>query len=492
MFSRAIKFVVCSYIISAISIGEVRSQIYSGSIEITDYNDLAGGDVIESGFDTFIIIINSLPVNQLPSQLESKAIWFSNGNILKTSSPIIKGVWTGKIIENKVHNQYIIGCSRFLDSIQSIIILRVDNSFVKLDSVEFFPYGGFNGLYDISPYGNRFLICGVASNVPGYNFRSYAGLINNDLSIDTIAQYMDSSLWSVASRIIHYKDKILFSGIGYANAPGFTAQIIMADTNFAIDSVYVLPNKFGSHLSMHPSSVDSVLYIAGRAPTRKIGKQYGDLFVGKWHLRKGLLDTVIFGSYDTTNIEANLSVSANGKFIYFGGNINYDVPPEYGFKQSKYLVAKFDTALNMIWEKRIEVKKSYLFLNKILATSDGGVLLAGNKFDYVENPTLPKRSVYIVKLDSNGGMTTGFSEVQPIRNSFQVYPNPANNLIQIETDRVDEYSFELLNTLGQVVTKRDIKGKGSIPVEHLARGVYIYRIYDKTADICSGKIVLIE
>lgn len=470
-----------------------NTQVNIGSLEIIKNQDLFVYDVVEIGSDTFLTVVNSIPPFGTPDQYVNIVILFTPDSIIDSFSLDKYSSYIVKILQNSDKSGYLLAGSHTLsiDTMsQSVILLKFDNQFQPTDTSEFFPFVAFNGLYDITPHGDRFLICGTATGIPGYNFRSYVGIVNKNLEPDTIRGYPDNELLSLAYHIIPYKDKIIHTGFGYLSHIGLSAQIIVTDTLLSIDSIYRLPYHFGSNVSIINGGEDSTFFVSGRAQPRKISKPYGDLFVGKWHLRKGLIDTVIFGSYDSTNIEVVTGISRFGNYLYFGGTVNYEVPPEFGYRQSKYLVAKFDTNLNLIWQKSFAVENSYLYLNKILATSDGGVLLAGNKFDYVEHPNLPKRSVYIIKLDSNGVVATGLEQDTPKANDFSVYPNPTSGNIIIESSANEKVLFELFSSTGQMVFSRSFVGHAQLTVKHLSSGIYFYQVISKGRIPVSGKLVI--
>lgn len=83
---------------------------------------------------------------------------------------------------------------------------------------------------------------------------------------------------------------------------------------------------------------------------------------------------------------------------------------------------------------------------------------------------------------------TGIEDIP--KEELVVYPNPSNDYIRIETNDNSQPTFiELYDSQGRMVIKEEIPQDKRIQVEHLPRGLYIYKLnYDNT--IKTGKIVL--
>lgn len=69
-------------------------------------------------------------------------------------------------------------------------------------------------------------------------------------------------------------------------------------------------------------------------------------------------------------------------------------------------------------------------------------------------------------------------------NNFKIYPNPASETITIETPSDNqEYTIQLLNSLGQIVLERTTIQHSTFIVQHLSEGVYLVRIIPKNTEI---------
>jgi hypothetical protein len=74
--------------------------------------------------------------------------------------------------------------------------------------------------------------------------------------------------------------------------------------------------------------------------------------------------------------------------------------------------------------------------------------------------------------------TTTFAYPTGIENAaqnlhFQCYPNPAQNILVVETEKANE--FEIVNILGEKVYNAFIRGKENIDISHLPKGIYVIK-----------------
>jgi len=154
---------------------------------------------------------------------------------------------------------------------------------------------------------------------------------------------------------------------------------------------------------------------------------------------------------------------------------------------AKYVILQTDSLLNVRWERFYGEGKYYYELMKVLATKDGGCLLAGTKYNYESG--IEERDIYIIKLDSEGLIVgnTEHSELE-MRESI-VYPNPGTNEIKIRIAAQHPVSlFQLLDMNGKLVKSDNVNGKwGLINTTNLNPGTYIYRITSEQGLFETGK-----
>ena len=143
---------------------------------------------------------------------------------------------------------------------------------------------------------------------------------------------------------------------------------------------------------------------------------------------------------------------------------------------SHYVVLQTDSLLNIRWERFYGDGEYYYELMKVLATKDGGCLLAGTRYEY--NAGVKERDIYLVKLNSEG-LIVGESENPEITmQEALVFPNPGKNEMNVRiAAQYPTSSVSLYDVNGSLVLEQDIHGKwGTINTAFLIPGTYIYRI----------------
>jgi hypothetical protein len=175
--------------------------------------------------------------------------------------------------------------------------------------------------------------------------------------------------------------------------------------------------------------------------------------------------------------------------IYVSGTSNFDYAnPFYSSKKSYFHLVKVNPDLTPRWEYWYG-GDAYYFLYSIAATSDGGCIMVGSRYDYTTQ--LPNRDVYVVKVDENG-LVVKTDELYPglIKEAI-VYPNPGNNEILLHVAVQHRHSlFRLFDMKGRLTLQQLVNGQqGNIDVSHLSPGTYIYQITNSSGLNESGRWV---
>jgi len=179
----------------------------------------------------------------------------------------------------------------------------------------------------------------------------------------------------------------------------------------------------------------------------------------------------------------------NTDSIFAGGTRNLDIYNVYHSNQPSWLMLfQTDSLLNLRWE-RFYGGDAYYVMQKLIATRDGGCLVAGTRFDYQNNEN--KTDIIVLKLNSEG-LLVGQNELQEslLREAI-VYPNPGSEAIQIRLAvQHPEALLELFDSQGKLVLSQQLHEKESlINTAQLPPGTYIYRLSAATGLNESGKWV---
>jgi len=196
------------------------------------------------------------------------------------------------------------------------------------------------------------------------------------------------------------------------------------------------------------------------------------------------------GRKDTLDLPAaNRALDYNNKdSIFIGGTINY-LLYTYPQEPSWYIVIQIDSMLNVRWE-RFYGGDAYYVMYEILATNDGGCLIAGTRYDY-QNATEEELDIHILKLNSQG-LLVGEQNHNTIQvREALVFPNPGTNYLKVRVAaQYTESIFELYDIKGKQVLTKEILGKwGDINTSFLKSGTYVYRIHNNKGLFETGKWV---
>ncbi len=171
--------------------------------------------------------------------------------------------------------------------------------------------------------------------------------------------------------------------------------------------------------------------------------------------------------------------------IFTGGTSPYWF--YYGNFASWYYVLQTDSNLNIRWE-RFYGGDAYYMMQKIVASNDGGCIIAGTRYDY-QNTSEEELDIHILKLNSEG-LLVGTAEEPTIEmREALVFPNPGTNHLKVRiAAHYKESIFELYDIGGKIVLSEQIIGKwGEVNTVALKSGTYVYRIYNEEGLFESGK-----
>jgi len=146
-----------------------------------------------------------------------------------------------------------------------------------------------------------------------------------------------------------------------------------------------------------------------------------------------------------------------------------------------------DSQLNVRWE-RFYGGDAYYVMRNLIATRDGGCLIAGTRYDYLNDP-VPQTDIIVLKLNSEGLMVSQNELEESLLREAIVYPNPGSEAIQIRLAvQHPKALLELFDSQGKLVLSQQLHNKESrINTAQLPTGTYIYRLSAATGLNESGK-----
>jgi len=262
------------------------------------------------------------------------------------------------------------------------------------------------------------------------------------------------------------------------------------DSAFNVVGEQKVPERMTANFGVKWDS-ESSFYLLG---DKIVDNQHNLGFIRQYHY----IDTTGYlynswGETDTLDFPAftNGIDFRNKDSIFIGGthNMPYALDPGQQPVPTWFVVLQTDSLLNIRWERFYGGNANHLMTN-LIATRDGGCLVAGTRYDYLNDP-VPQTDIIVLKLNSEG-LLVGQNELQQslLREAI-VYPNPGSTLMQVRLAVQHPTALlELFDSQGKLVLSQQLHEKESrISTAHLPTGNYIYRLSAATGLNESGKWV---
>jgi hypothetical protein len=176
---------------------------------------------------------------------------------------------------------------------------------------------------------------------------------------------------------------------------------------------------------------------------------------------------------------------ANDDFIISGtkGVPRYDVSGNLVSDQLHGFLCRTDSSGNIKWFNNYvgnytNDSTAENFLMDVSPTSDGGFVASG----WVTPTDTSTQDAWVIKVDSMGCLspgcngTVGINTIQLGFPEFNIYPNPANDFIDIETDFKNCY-FSVLDVTGKLILREKIvQNKTRIELSNYSNGLYFIQL----------------
>lgn len=363
----------------------------------------------------------------------------------------------------------------------SIVLKRMDDGLAIVDQREyFFPENYVEiGYITRKGLGNHFLVAGTVDTLHN-DFTMYFYEFNNDLDSIKAKFFLDKK------KVFCYWVKALNNGC-YWVLTEVNAKYFILDSALSITEEQYVPDYVTGNYGVKWDT-DTSFYLAGEwngGPDDDVGiiKQYHPIdTTGHLFQHWGTVDTLDFpalwGALDYNNKDS----------IYIGGTTNFWVT-YYGTWPSWYFIIQTDSMLNVRWE-RFYGGDAYYVMQKIIASNDGGCIVAGTRFDY-QNVTENELDIHVMKLN-NEGLLVGTNDKPALKmHEALVFPNPGSNYLRVRVAAQYRHSvFELYDLSGKQVLKQQITGKwAEVNTTFLKTGTYVYKIYNNEGLYETGKWV---
>lgn len=361
------------------------------------------------------------------------------------------------------------------------IIRRIDDDFgLVWENIFKFDYYYSSPRASTLELTNGDIVYACSPNLNLYMFIMRMSPLGDSLDFKSYSGDDSGEVWGMT---YNYDSTSIWLNTKWAHYPGggYVSSVITLNDSLEQVDVDYLPEHF------HPpyNSLwynEDLLLLGGR--DQFYGQNFYEFMVGAY-----LLDTAFNVVYEVHLTDPD-TVSRGGetqavdfyysKCIYLGGTHN--LQGLFGSQPSWYYITKLNDTLGVEYEKYIG-GDNYYWLMSVTASSDGGVLLAGN-YQEIGQTTL-NRDVLILKLDSTGCTTNNLENSIEITEAI-IYPNPGSDYINIRT-ALKGCLFSLFDNLGRKVLSLPISEKiTTVKVKELISGNYNYSITKKNKKVISG------
>jgi hypothetical protein len=266
---------------------------------------------------------------------------------------------------------------------------------------------------------------------------------------------------------------------------GTLGSMIVYDTSLNAIDTFDIPNDLYDIYS--PSLInDSTFAILTKGvPSSKVYLSLIDnsakLYVSKPY---GYNNTLMYPAFISS-----LSTNINKKIFFCATKDLSMTNPYFGHgKPSQLMISKTDQYLNDQWITLYGGDRYYA-ATTIVSTSDGGCVLIATCNDTINHAG--KRNILVLKLDSSGSYTN-VSELELSTSIIRVFPNPANDIINVDIG----YGMRLpgritvYNGSGNEILQESIKSEiFSISIKNLRSGIYIIKIVDNRNRTVMSKFI---
>ncbi len=379
----------------------------------------------------------------------------------------------------------ICGWSKIKDTDQMFLILmEIDNNLNPIWIKQHSFTGNISiGFKDLFIFENEYILPGSILEPPGGAFKPCFLKINKQGNINNYSLWDEYYTGRNGYLLSPDSSKIWMfaSGIAQVNGAGWH----VFDTSFNYLYGNQLPmNNWDIFHAKWAGPDNFILNYQARRP----GATYQDdeVFLSKFDANQNHLYANYFGNVDTNDVVPKYLTQMDfihPDSIYFGGLTNeYWGNPSPNAK-SWIMVGQTDSLLQPRFIHYIGGDKYYRTYY-IIATRDGGCFVCAAVWkpdDYIYD-------LLFLKFN-NEGLIVGETPPGMIIKKALVYPNPAQNVLHVET-ALRNATLQIIDTQGRPVHNERLQGKNlTIDVSGFRPGTYVYTISNRDGEIEQGKFI---
>jgi len=287
----------------------------------------------------------------------------------------------------------------------------------------------------------------------------------------------------------------VFSWGLFPNVEPYNGYIAKFDSNYNYLSADSLPYGLKNNNSAKCLNGNSY-FVTGKKLITNPTKN--DMGIAKLTMDDQIIKANHFGK--TSDTSHHVGACSNLDFIssdniYFGGTANIiENHLIYQPENSWIMLNNLDSNLNLNWQK-FYGGDAFYYLWGLRATTDGGCLLSCTRYDEtIQNEEL---DIIILKIDSNGLLTSTNDDFSIPVNRLAIAPNPATNYVSIRYPDIfgkNEKKIVIYNARGSAVLTVDATWEASeinLNISNLPAGLYLVELIIDGKRTGTGKMIKI-
>lgn len=241
-----------------------------------------------------------------------------------------------------------------------------------------------------------------------------------------------------------------------------------------VDGNFMWSHKYCENVNNRPESIcptsDGGYVVIGTAENYK-GNRYDEADLMFYKLNSaGVLDWSKLYGDNYSNHGYSLIETPDKGLLLVG-----DTPNFYTYDADAYLI-KTNEKGDSIWAKKIDVGNYESRCRSIQLTRDSGFVFTGYSRYH------SKDNIFLVKTDRDGNVnpSNATNTKETRANLFSVYPNPAKDFIEIQTNFSPPFTIEIYNINGRLSLREvGYSSYNKIGLTGFQEGLYLLKATDK-------------
>ncbi len=315
----------------------------------------------------------------------------------------------------------------------------------------------------------------------------YSGTMTTcyNFNFDSLATYRTASTAPIGL-VIDTNNRIIksFTANGRVN-------IMNLDYNLNIIDSTTLPMQISPYARTSSISSNKYLICEHEGPNNLFAKQHVKIILST--NQDAVIDTVEYWNHPDSILFPGLRINSaliNNEIFVTGlykaklSEFPYQTTPTY------IQITRIDTNMNII-DHHFYGGDAVYYPFKIMATSDGGVIVTGLRYDHT-NQSIKRLHPFALKVNNEGVVVAGINdEFNPISHSAIVFPNPGKEVINLTSGiQLNNGIFTLFDIQGRpIIAKKINSTEMQFDASHLVSGTYVWNIMLNNKVMDSGKWV---